>query len=155
MLTEEMKTQRLDDAIAVMQRVVDNEWYFDMGDFYTAYPNHVRDSPPYGHAKAPLDTICGTAACFAGYIAASPEFIKNGWYVIRGVPLLIGCNDTYVDSAVAQYFGWSQSFSELLCWLQIKRFNELYDTSSPYDVSPEMVLNVLLEIKAGNLDPTE
>ena len=154
MLTEEMKAQRLDDAIAVMQRVVDNDWYFDMSDFYSYYGGH-EHYPPYGSNSAPLDGFCGTSACFVGYIAASPEFTKNGWYVNGGMPLLISCKDTDQSSAVAQYFGWSKSFSELLCWLQCKEFNELYDTSSPYDISPEMVLNVLLEIKAGNLDPTE
>lgn len=158
MTSKEVYEQRLDDAIAVMRRVIDQDLAFDMRHWYS---DQGVFTAPFGTKAFNEGPECGTAACFAGHIAKSPEFVKNGWYTIAYTPFWDQGRGDYTPRHIAQYFGWSEQFAEDLCaasdgdYCDDYGYHYLYDVDCAEDISPEMVLNVLLEIKSGNLDPTQ
>ncbi|WP_273453705.1 hypothetical protein [Nevskia ramosa] len=63
--------QRVRMAISVMQRVINNRRNFDMGIWQQITRNYPMTSETQLHN-------CKTAACFAGWVAVSPEFRRDG-----------------------------------------------------------------------------
>lgn len=84
-----MNRERIETAIRIMERVRVHE--LDM----IAYQSPPKNSPPsmvWARTEQEMHA-CGNTACFAGWIAVSPEFWEDGGYVSEysGAPVFRGC----------------------------------------------------------------
>ena len=95
---------------------------------------------------------CGTAACFAGWIAVSPEWKKFGGriderYGTPYIPIKENLDKTYYSSkAIAYWLDIPKSYSIELCALNTTIKNEEYYGVEINDITKEMVIEKLEEI---------
>ena len=144
MLRENEKQARLDDAIALMQRVIDNKYEFDMqawAHFLPEEQEHLNEHDAH---------VCGTAACFAGWLGLSPEFQKRGGGLDDcGTPIY----EIFTGSkAISKYFSWSLYFSRMITATH-RESSYFYTVDHIIFITPEMVLDKLHQIKRGEINP--
>jgi len=101
----ELKLRRINTCIKVQQRVVDNNRNFDM----TAWQD-IEDHPTWAHKTEKDLHTCGSAACFGGYLALSPEWKRAGGSVdMEGTPVY---EEKVQQEAVQAFLGLSQYVSQ-------------------------------------------
>jgi len=66
---KDMKLRRMDVCIKVMQRVVDLKRAFNLGSWQQSGIKRKKEKALHN---------CGSAACFGGWLAVSPEFQRAG-----------------------------------------------------------------------------
>lgn len=92
-------------AIDIMERVPDGR--LDMSTFQS-------NSLILSQTEADLHA-CGNTACFAGYIAVSPEFKADGGDIAGcGAPVLPNCDDSV--STIAKWLGVSYDIADALVY---------------------------------------
>jgi len=95
---------------------------------------------------------CGTAACFAGWIAVSPEWKKDGGRIDErvGSPYIPTKENLdrnyYYAKAIAYWLDIPESYSCELCALNTTIENEEYYGVKMNDITKEMVIGKLEEI---------
>lgn len=101
-----MLLNRMDDLIAVMLRAVDQKYTFDMA-FWQEYLTIDRPI----QSEVMLHS-CGSAACFAGWVAISPEFQENGGRASTadGCPIFLG---NIAGAAITTYLGLDPSIDNM------------------------------------------
>ena len=131
-----MNRERIQAAIAMMKR--DIARYFDMTNW---------QNEPHGHIIQIAQTeselhACGNTACFAGYLALSPEFQKAGGSVSKiGAPVF---NGVLYAEAVAEYFDITYKLAGKLTLNYIHFYPVRFE-----DVKPEHVIEKLEMILDG------
>lgn len=161
----EVQTRRLKAAIEMMKDVAKNKREkFDMTCF-KRYP-YPRPELAYEHKKSSTKflTQCGTAACFAGWLTESEEYIKamkNGKIKIgnmvfkydickTGRPMLkYGPIELGAWTALAHYFGIDELLAGEL--MGITGGEPFYGVNTLFEVTPEQVIEKLEAILAGEL----
>lgn len=144
MLSENEKQARLYDAIDLMQRVIDNNYKFNMQTWAHVLPEELE------HFNEHDAHVCGTGACFAGWLGLSPEFQKRGGGLDAcGTPLyeiFRGAN------AISQYFSWSLYFSKMITATH-RESDYFYNVEHITFITPEMVLDKLHQINRCEINP--
>ena len=127
--------ERVKKAIAVMERVRDENRAFDM-NWWQGRVGHNRcfdEAVPHA---------CGTAACFAGWLAVSPEFQADGGSItLSGAPVFQGFRE---DDAVAAYLEVDRKIAMRLCGLLGEV--EYYGVNNLHDITPRHVIDKLKEL---------
>ena len=123
-----MNLRRMDVCIKVMQRVVDNKYAFDLGDWQQG--EHTKTSEKELHK-------CGSAACFAGWLAVSPEFRRSGGTLSQyhGIPRFKGRGG---DGAINSYLNLS-AYNRLGPCIVFSD-SELYESIDKNKIQPRSVL---------------
>ena len=139
-----MNRENIQKAIRVMERVRDQNYEFDMRNWQT---------PGDGiFLAAEKDAVaCGTACCFAGWIAISPEFKGQLMVDSYGVPYIPEKVPQYIassESAIAQVLGIPYREAYKLCGLADSATERGYTFSRAYqkavsDITPEDVIKRL------------
>lgn len=138
-----MNEQNVKAAIAVMERVRDRGDKLDMTEW-----QNVDDSGHFFENEADVRQ-CGTACCFAGWLAVSPEFQSQGGETINsGCPRYERTNGT---TAIAKFLNISYELASVLCATDIFGFQEFYAVDSIGDITPQMVIDKLNLILKGEL----
>lgn len=101
--------KNLDDSINIMKRVKDRGskvrmTYFQRGEQGT-----------FGTTEAEVHA-CGNSACFAGWVAVSPEWREFGGSIntMLGYPVLPGRRSMTVKQTMAHWLGTSENMAESL-----------------------------------------
>lgn len=138
-----MNRTNVQHAINIMQRVIDNKREFKMSAW---------QEPRYGifgvrrWPAQDEETLhkCGTAACFAGWVAVSPEFQKDGGKVgVVGEPEI----DRYqYDRAIAAWLDIPHETAAALCFIGHGYF--LYKGPLEH-ITPQMVIEKLQMLLDG------
>lgn len=152
-----MNKQNIDKAIAVMQRVIDNGYCFDMHDWQTTNINvddYWTESNSIFSTEKELANSCGTAACFAGWVAVSDEFKQDGGGpglqpLQNGVPML---NGTRGPGAISQWLDIPCHLSIGLCGVEPDVAADVYGTEDMEKITPYHVLDALKKLRAGEFD---
>jgi hypothetical protein len=121
--------RNMDKAIAIMKRA----GRVDMGVYQCGYPSIKTEK---------IAHECGTAACFAGWIALSPEFQADGGTVqYTGRPQFDG---SYGSQAIARWLdiGWQEAAD--LCMVGRKSY---YDSANPSKEDVIEKLEMLIDEK--------
>jgi hypothetical protein len=104
-----MNIENVNKAIAVMERVRARGDRVDMRD-WREYPFEYMQEP--ARSEEDLHT-CGTAACFAGWVAVSSEWVEDGGTATRaGCPKMPGKSGV---RAVADWLGMEYMECAFLC----------------------------------------
>lgn len=102
-----MNIENVNKAISVMERVKARGDKVDMSDWQNSEFG-------FGDSEQDLHT-CGTAACFAGWLAVSPEWAADGGSVtLSGAPKM-GGYFLLPMAAVAAWLGIGEHHCNLLC----------------------------------------
>tara|TARA_R110002124_G_scaffold10362_1_gene51738 strand:+ start:175 stop:624 length:450 start_codon:yes stop_codon:yes gene_type:complete len=109
-----MNIVNVNKAIAVMERVKERGDYLNMRDW-----QFLEDSEaPAMETEGDLHK-CGTAACFAGWVAVSPEFqVDRGSVCVGGAPCLPMREEGYYvsgEAAIRFWLGIDEDAAEHLC----------------------------------------
>lgn len=112
---------QLDKAIAIMRRAQNlNMTYWQRLNYNPHYPrpNLGTDLPRVVSTEEELHA-CGNTACFAGYVAISPEFKADGGRVgVVGEPVLKDIESKYiwirVSKVIAQWLGITEKEADNL-----------------------------------------
>ena len=93
---------------------------------------------------------CGTSACFAGWLAVSPEWQADGGYVgLDGSPRMIVDGEEEDDGeAIAHWLGIPIELADKLCCCGLGADGSFYE-GDLYDVTPQMVIDKLQQILEG------
>ena len=140
-----MNVNNMLTAIDIMNRA----GKFDISVWQEVVPGGYKDTECELHR-------CGTSACFAGWVAVSPEFRKDGGSISRscGYPIITDGNNNrlYEASAIAYWLDIPNRDAEDLCFVgsNIGRFynDKEYDEITTDDVV--CVLATLLLEHAGD-----
>lgn len=125
--------KQIDKAIAIMQRADDKIW---MLNFQTLDKHKIS----YCTTEKSLHS-CGNRACFAGYIAISPEFIEDGGSIgYCGYPIFNGAE---YENAIAEWLGISGYYSTALIYDE----NDDFYKKEFEDITSEDVILKLKDIK--------
>ena len=110
-----MNLTNVNKAIAVMERVKARGDDLDMCVWQQRRRPANGNSRMLKTAEEELHT-CGTSACFAGWVAVSPEFKEDGGYAhpLDGAPRIGVADDQY---AIAKWLGISGKEAGILCGL--------------------------------------
>ncbi len=128
--------KNVQDAINIMERA----GKVDMYDWQNIHEGVSASTEEELHT-------CGTAACFAGWVAVSPEFKAFGGRVCKvGAPL--GPTGSYGEVAIGEYLGIDRKLAEKLTF--IDGGYELYGKRVE-DVTKEDVIEKLKLILSGEL----
>lgn len=129
-----MNIDNINIAIRIMQRVKDLELPLDMGVWQAHRPK--------GYLCKTVEELhyCGTAACFAGHVAVSPEW--PGGVALSGAPEL---NGIFGTDAIAKWLDIGHKNSCLLCMMEILSCGTIYG-SNP---TPDDVIGHLEVLKSG------
>lgn len=138
-----MNIEHIDIAIKVMERVRDEGRNLNMCIWQEEVFN--------GKAIETESKLheCGTAACFAGWLAVSPEFQEKGGSVdpSDGGP----CYDLgYGSAAVEKFLGISEELAEDLCAVNLSE-SELYECDTE-EITVNDVIEALNRIKSGEFE---
>ena len=133
-----MNIENIDKAIAVMTRVKDRGDNINMDAWQENFDDHFCATEDELHS-------CGTAACFAGWVAVSPEFEDSGgslnW---DGSPRLGKFHDT---EAIAAWLGIPSRDANALCWIADHFYIQEYMFCSADEVTADSVISVLSRLK--------
>jgi hypothetical protein len=150
-----MNPVNVEKAIAIVRRAKN----FDM----TNYQIKIN---PIGGAKTTEEAMhaCGNRACFAGYVAISPEWKADGGEVNSwsGTPMILDQNDERVSgsTAIAYWLGISDGLSDSLVHGNTSADHPLSTAEGRYslfyekmfrDVEQQDVINKLELILKGEL----
>ena len=99
-----MNTKSINSAIAIMTRHMEAQLPLYMSEWQTGgLVNLVKTE----------EHLCGTPCCFAGYIAVSPEFQKDGgWCSAGGAPAFEGGRGA---NAIREWFECNTNQASNLC----------------------------------------
>lgn len=131
-----MNVENIHKAIAIMRRAgkVDMQWFQDGITCFTEEDMHT----------------CGTAACFAGWVAVSPEFKADGGVVLGGgTPLFGGKTES---DAIAAWLGISDKLASNLVYPNMEVYPILKKTYGEWgSIKAEHVIDALERILSGEL----
>lgn len=130
-----MNLANWDKAIDVMERVKARGDTLNMGSWqaHTMYTVQAKESQLH---------TCGTAACFAGWVAVSPEFQKDGGEVMKnGAPMIEGHAE---DEAIAEWLGIDDELAENLC--AMGAFHDVYGKPAE-EITVDDVIEKLYELR--------
>lgn len=140
-----MNKENVQKAIDIMRRAgkVDmGEWQEGIGPFCPYFDRRIATT----EAEA---QECGTAACFAGWVALSPEFQKDGGKVaIDGAPVY-----QYVNGykAIALWLEIECIEAAELCFVGYHKLPE-YNNKESHEITSENVISVLERLlKTGSV----
>lgn len=146
-----MNLDNVNKAIAVMERVKARGDRFDL----CTWREHVPGFDPQSEQE--LHT-CGTAACFAGWVAVSPEFRADGGSACtEGTPKFP--TNTHVargGTAIAHWLDIPISEAENLCGLYDSE--RVYGVEMEDEVTVDHVLAALYRLRdtgSADLEPTQ
>lgn len=142
-----MNIDNINKAIAVMERVKRNGGEVNMGSWQFGAFSRVETC----ETEEELNH-CGSAACFAGWVAVSPEFKEAGGFVTGGgmpeIPLagkmergLLG------EDAIAAWLGISLKEADGLCYTGGDDLCSVYGTDDCSEVTAEQVLEALYRLR--------
>lgn len=135
-----MNKQRVEQAIDMMR----NAKNLDMSDWQI----HAAGTKRNVNSIEELHS-CGNTACFAGYLAISPEFhAAGGSCGLNGTPVID--NGLAADDAVARYLDISPSLAHAIVYGHRYHDIALYPVAFN-DVKPEHVIAVLECVLTGQL----
>ena len=143
-----MNKDNVQKAIKVIQRVVDQGRSFDMGSWQDDTGCVIQRTEVELHE-------CGTAACFGGWVAVSPEFQADGGLPTdSGMPSLP--NARAGSPAIATWLDISDDDANELTGIYVN----LYWGEDPVDehhtVTAQEVLDVLVRLRdTGSIWPQE
>lgn len=147
-----MNIENIDKAIAVMKRAQEHQENFHMRDFQCAMPkeNGIRT---WAQTEAELHS-CGNTACFAGYLALSPEWqTSEGCFLNDCVVPAVRIPPFFLNGAdaVAHWLDISTSLAETIVygdlWYRISSVVE----KDWLELKPQDIIIILEAIKAGEL----
>jgi len=144
-----MNKQRIQEAIALMQTLSDEQFY--MPSWQKEYTKqHIVTTLEEAHA-------CGTPCCLGGWISLTPNFQEAGGHIGRiGNPML---HDHTGSKAIARYFDidWNTAATLTCCGLESYNkllYNEIMGNKPKtelfeLDIRPRHVVAALELILAG------
>ena len=143
-----MNKENVKKAIAIMESVVERDDKFNMNIWRGVLDDDVK--PPLTEARL---RACGTAACFAGWVAVSPEFRTDGGVVgVTGAPRL---GERIGAIAIAKWLEIPKVTAGGLCCYAYSGSGgvlpEFYNVNNVADVTPQMVITKLNQLLAGEL----
>lgn len=131
-----MNLQNVNKAIAIMTRVKERGDKFDLTIWQAEAPEGIVDN------EAELHT-CGTAACFAGWVAVSPEFQADGGEIeIDGSPVL---HQVSGAEAIREWLGIPNDEAHDMCGLLYT--HKVYGVEAEDEVTAEHVLEALYRLR--------
>ena len=135
-----MNLTNVNKAIAVMERVKARGDTLDMG----CWQGFTGEAAVATEAEA---HTCGTAACFGGWVAVSPEFRADGGWANHdtGDPRL---GDQCGPMAIAEWLGISDNHASGICG--IHSCLNTYGVESVVEVTVDHVLGVLYKLRDGD-----
>ena len=131
-----MNKSNVSIAIAVMERVEAGERRLNMCSWVDCEP---ADQNAMTKEADLID--CGTAACFGGWLASSPEWFAQGGSNMEGMPLLDGFEGSH---AVAKFLDTDVAYE--LCATDPSRGKNLYGKDVS-EIGVEDVLDKLYELR--------
>lgn len=130
-----MNIENIDKAIAIMRRA----GRVDMHSFQSG--DEILRSEEELH-------LCGTAACFAGWVAVSPEFHADGGGMDGSGPCYKGRLD---EEAIAGWLEIPLSLADGLVFPTRRIYPRMSIEAAWEEVTAADVINALERIKAGEL----
>jgi len=130
-----MNTEHFNIAIRAIEWAIENEQELDMDTFQSNDLDHyILEREEFVHN-------CGSTACFAGYVALSPEFQTLGGYVsgTGGAPHYQG---EVCENAMALFLDIDLEVSEALCGLGYEEI--IYGSD---EVTLQKIVDILHEMK--------
>ena len=143
-----MNIKNVDKAINIMQRVLEKKGRVNMAIWQSS------SDPKYNpiHTEDELLAECNSAACVAGWIGVSPEFIKDGGSVgHHGIPIFKGrFGRAYGAGAISEWLDIQYDQSAALCFISgfCTESIEEYAGKEKRDVTVEDVISVLKRLKS-------
>lgn len=133
-----MNRQHVEDAIAIMERVKAGGHPVQMEAWQTVKPGQT-----VGRTEEELHT-CGTAACFAGWVAVSPEFqAAGGGVALDGAPRSSGTPAG--APSIARWLDIYYGDAQALC--AISGTATVYGTDSFESLTVDDVLSALYRLR--------
>ena len=133
-----MNIKRIKSAIKMMENVRDKKLPFNM-----LHWQDVIENPKETKKEA---ISCGTACCFAGWLALEPAFKKAGGSIIfNGSPYFSGKANS---DAIAEYLEIDRQISAGICAYGCSYYyeDENGNFSAYKDITPQMVINKLKDL---------
>ncbi len=146
-----MNIANIDKAIAIMKRVPQGR--LDMCEWQQSPPH--QDTDIIATSEEELHA-CGNKACFAGYVAISPEWKADGGsFAVRTGAPIITTNYAHLNcsEAIAYWLGISSDLAAKLVGVQLQWEDNysLFYQKMWEEVEPADVIEKLLSIKEGRL----